>query len=106
MEEDERKAYELFSQKQGLVNQEPTFTAAFSAPLDKLTEGRQRARALYAEGPTLLFDDQQRRDIGGQRYPELQGVATLFARVLTSHPQIEKDCPARPPLLDRTVRLD
>lgn len=106
MDEQERKLYQLFSEKERLTTEEPAAAAAFTPPVEKLQEGERRARALFAEGPDLELSPDKRAELGAGRFPELQGVVSLFGAGLAKHADIVAEIGAGADLLDRVVRVD
>lgn len=105
-DQDAEELVRRFVQKKDLVDQEPSLTAAFGPSAQELAQGRDQARLLDNQGPGLSFDDAQRQRLGGQRFPDLQGVVSLFADGLELHPEIVDELRARPEFWRRLVRLD
>ena len=106
MDEAEKKAYEVFSHRQGLLSEAPSYLAAFTASTADLAAGRSEARALFGETPDTAVPEEARARMSAERSLELTGVVGLLARALGKHPELNADCLARAPLLNRLNRLD
>src|SRR5262249_45488640 len=89
-----------------LTEQEPSFVAAFGPSSESLERGEQQARDFYREGTELELSDTQRQGVGGGRFPDMQGVAELFALALGKHADVAAEIGALRQMWDRLIRLD
>ncbi len=84
----------------------PDYGYALSATTDALWHGQDRALALYQKTLVLRPQPNGPVKILGNRFPNLQGVCSLFAHGLAQHPDIADEIQAAPETFHDAVTLD